>query len=131
VRLMVAHDSCSRAPAKLHSLSRGQPGRGWGMMSSMPSSEHLNSRHRNTLTAIFQHPAGHNIEWHSVLSLLQAVATVTERHDGKYVVVLGTETEIFDVPRDKDIDAQQVVDLRRMLSNAGYGSEAGDSKVGT
>jgi hypothetical protein len=101
------------------------------MMSSMPSSEHLNSHHRNTLTAIFQHPAGHNIEWHSVLSLLQAVATVTERHDGKYVVVLGTETEIFDVPRDKDIDAQQVVDLRRMLSNAGYGSEAGDSKAGT
>ncbi len=100
------------------------------MMLSMPDSEHLNSHHRNTLNAIFQHPAGHNIEWRSVLSLLQAVATVNESHDGRYVVALGSETETFDVPRDKDIDGQQVVDLRRMLANAGYGP-AGDSKVGT
>jgi hypothetical protein len=97
-------------------------------MSYMRGSEHLSSHHRNTLTAIFQHPAGHNIEWRNVLSLLQAVATVNETHDGKYLVVLGSETETFDVPRDKDIDAQQVVDLRRMLSNAGYGPEPGDVK---
>ena len=97
-------------------------------MSPMPMPEHLGSHHRNTLTAIFQHPAGHNIEWRAVLSLLQAVATVKETHEGKYLVVLGSETETFDVPRDKDIDAQQVVDLRRMLSNAGYGPAAGDAK---
>jgi len=97
-------------------------------MSSTPESEHLSSHHRNTLTAIFQHPVGHNIEWRAVLSLLQAVATVTEAHDGKYLVVLGSETETFEVPRDKDIDAQQVVDLRRMLSAAGYGPESGGSK---
>jgi hypothetical protein len=100
-------------------------------MSLTPESEHLSNHHRNTLTAIFQHPAGHNIEWHAVLSLLEAVATVNETHDGKYLVVLGSETETFEVPKGKDIDVQQVVDLRRMLSNAGYGSEAGDSKVAT
>jgi hypothetical protein len=41
-------------------------------------------------------------------------------------VTLGAETETFERPNDKDIDAQQVVDLRRMLQNAGYGPEVED-----
>jgi hypothetical protein len=36
-------------------------------------------------------------------------------------VTIGSETEFFDPPADKDIDTQAVVDLRRMLSKAGYG----------
>jgi hypothetical protein len=35
-------------------------------------------------------------------------------------VELGTETEFFDRPKHKDIDTQQVVDLRRMLTGVGY-----------
>jgi len=80
----------------------------------------LGSHHRNTLGQILQHPASHNIEWRAVLSLLGAVGSVEERHDGRFVVTLGRETEILERPRGKDIDAQQVVDLRRMLTNAGY-----------
>jgi hypothetical protein len=38
-------------------------------------------------------------------------------------VTLGAETETFERLNDKDIDPQQVVDLRRMLQNAGYGPE--------
>jgi hypothetical protein len=36
---------------------------------------------------------------------------------------------MFEPPRHKDIDVQQVVDLRRMLKNAGYGpdSDSGES----
>ncbi|HVC71833.1 MAG TPA: hypothetical protein VNC61_16375 [Acidimicrobiales bacterium] len=68
---------------------------------------------------------GRNIEWHAVLSLLKVVATVTESPHGKFVVTLGGETETFEPPRHKDIDAQQVVDLRRMLKNAGYGPADG------
>jgi hypothetical protein len=63
---------------------------------------------------------GHNIEWRDVLSLLEAVATVKETPHGKYVVTLGDETETFERPRHKDIEPQQVVDLRRMLTNAGF-----------
>jgi hypothetical protein len=33
-------------------------------------------------------------------------------------------TEFLDPPAHKDIDAQTVVDLRRMLSTAGYGPQA-------
>jgi hypothetical protein len=87
---------------------------------SSPDPVHLNSHHRDTVAHIFRHPVGHNIEWRAVLSLLQAVATVEETHHGKFIVTLGGETETFEPPRHKDIDEQQVVDLRRMLKQAGY-----------
>ncbi|HYB45897.1 MAG TPA: hypothetical protein VED20_00870 [Streptosporangiaceae bacterium] len=90
-------------------------------MSSSPESPHLDNRHRNTLRQIFAHPVSHNIEWHAVASLLAAVGTVEDRHDGKVAVRVGSEAAFFDLPAGKDIDAQMVVDLRRMLTNAGYG----------
>ena len=92
-------------------------------MSSPSAPDHLNSHHRDTLAQIFAHPASHNIEWHDVLSLLEAVASVIEAPHGRYVVTLGGETETFEPPKHKDIDAQQVVDLRRMLKNAGFGPQ--------
>ncbi len=92
-------------------------------MSSTSEPAHLDNHHRNTLRQLFQHPVSHNIEWHAVLSLLEAVGTVAERHDGKVAVTLGSETEFFDPPAHKDIDTQTVVDLRRILSRAGYGPE--------
>ena len=88
-------------------------------MSSTSEPVHLNNHHRNTLRQIFEHPVSHNIQWHDVLSLLEAVATVDHVHDGRYHVTLGSETETFDVPRHHDIDEQMVVDLRRMLKGAG------------
>ena len=90
-------------------------------MSSSPEPQKLSSDHRDTLLQLFQHPTSHNIEWHAVLSLLQAAGSVEELHDGKFRVQLGTETEVLARPKHKDIDAQQVVDLRRMLTGAGYG----------
>ena len=89
-------------------------------MSSSPESQHLDNRHRNTLRQIFAHPTSHNIEWHAVLSLLEAVGTVEVHHDGKVAVRVGSEAAFLDPPVGKDIDAQMVIDLRRMLSRAGY-----------
>jgi len=96
-------------------------------MSSTSEPVHLNNHHRNTLRQLFQHPASHNIEWHAVLSLLRAVGTVEDHHDGTVVVTVGSQTEYFDRPERKDIDTQTVVDLRRMLSGAGYGTGAGEA----
>ncbi len=92
-------------------------------MSSSSEPVHLSNHHRNTLRQLFQHPVSHNIEWHAVVSLLEAVGSVVEHHDGKVAVTVGSETEFFDPPAHKDIDTQAVVDLRRMLSSAGYGVE--------
>ncbi|HEY6294258.1 MAG TPA: hypothetical protein VIX15_01215 [Streptosporangiaceae bacterium] len=89
-------------------------------MTSSPETPHLDNRHRNTLRQIFQHPVSHNIEWHAVASLLQAIGTVDVHHDGKVTVQVGSEREILEPPVNKDIDEQMVVDLRRMLSRAGY-----------
>lgn len=86
----------------------------------MTSPEHLDSRHRTTLRQIFEHPASHNVEWHAVMSLLEAVGSVTVRPDGKVAVKVGQELEFLEPPSGKDVDVQMVVDLRRMLSSAGY-----------
>jgi hypothetical protein len=85
-----------------------------------PQSDHLDGRHRDTLRQIFEHPASHNIEWRAVMSLLEAVGTVDVRHDGKVAVTVGTDLAFLEPPAGQDIDAQMVVDLRRMLTSAGY-----------
>jgi hypothetical protein len=51
-------------------------------MTSASEPAHLNNHHRNTLRQIFQHPVSHNIEWHAVVSLLEAIGSVAEHHDG-------------------------------------------------
>lgn len=81
----------------------------------------LGHRHRDTLEKIFSHPSSANIEWRQVLSLL--VGATRKEHNGKLKVTLGSETEIFEPPRSKDIDQQMTVDLRRMLANAGLAPE--------
>jgi hypothetical protein len=93
----------------------------------MPEPAHLSPAHRDTLASIFRHPTSHNIEWHDVLSLLEAVGSVKEHHDGKYTVTVGGVTEVIERPRQKDIDTDQIANLRRVLSQAGYGPRPGDS----
>jgi len=81
---------------------------------------HLSSHHRDTVEKIFRHPASRNIEWRQVVSLLETIGTVTHEHNGKLKVTLGAETEVLPASHAKDVDVQIVVDLRRMLKQAGY-----------
>jgi hypothetical protein len=83
---------------------------------------HLNDHHRDTIEKIFSHSSG-NIEWRNVVSMLNAVGTTTQEHNGKVKVTLGPETEVLRPPHGKDIDEQTLVDLRRMLRQAGFGPE--------
>jgi len=85
----------------------------------------LNHHHRDTVRKIFGHPTTANLEWREVLSLLEAVGTVHEEHNGKFKVTLGSEIETIERPRGKDVDKQMVVDLRRMLTGAGLSPEGG------
>ena len=80
----------------------------------------LNNHHRDTLEKIFSHPSSASIEWRQVLSLLQAVGVTTEEHNGKVKVTLGLETDVLQPPRTKDIDQQMIVDVRQMLTRAGF-----------
>lgn len=90
---------------------------------------HMNNHHTDTLSAILNHPAGHNIRWVDALSLLEAVADVEERHDGKFKVTLDQHTLFLERPRSKDISTQTVVDLRKFLTEAGYTVEAPGKEI--
>jgi hypothetical protein len=79
----------------------------------------LNHHHRDTLEKIFRHPLSGNLEWRQVLSLLAAVGTTTREPNGKVKVELGGQTEVLQPPDGKDVDRQLIVDLRRLLTNAG------------
>jgi hypothetical protein len=64
------------------------------------------------------------VEWREVTSLLDAVGTVTV-HGNRVTVQIGDEREHLERPSSKfpdrkDVDAQMIVDLRRILRNAGY-----------
>jgi hypothetical protein len=89
-------------------------------MTSSPEPEHLDNHHRATLRQIFQHPVSHNIEWHSVTSLLDAIGSVEVHPDGQVAVRVGSQSAFFTHPDGKDIDEQMVVDLRHLLAQAGY-----------
>ncbi len=80
----------------------------------------LSSRHRDTVEKIFSQPPSLNVEWREVVSLLEAVGDVTHEHNGKLKVSLGPETEVLPAPHGKDVDVQILVDLRRMLEQAGF-----------
>jgi hypothetical protein len=69
---------------------------------------------------VFQHPTSRNIEWHDLVSLLDAVGSVELRHDGEYAVQVGAETAFLGRPREKDLEVDQVLAVRRLLTAAGY-----------
>jgi thiamine biosynthesis lipoprotein ApbE len=80
----------------------------------------LSNHHRETIRKILAHPASGNVEWRQVLSLLEAIGEVAEEHNGHFKVTVGPETETLHRPHDKDVDEQMIVDLRRLLVQAGY-----------
>jgi hypothetical protein len=94
-------------------------------------SEHvkLDGHHKRTLERLFSHPVSHNIQWHDVLSLLGAVGSVEERHDGRYAVILGPVEDkevVFDVHKSHDLTDQQVLDVRKLLVGAGVEPASSD-----
>lgn len=90
----------------------------------MEDGTHLNHHHQITVEAIFHRPAGHNIEWHDVLSLLENVGTVVKETNDRFTVTVGSETITFDEPRHHDVSVQQVENVRRMLDHAGITPES-------
>ena len=95
----------------------------YGVAAASKSSENMDHRHRDTLERIFSHSSSDNLEWRQVESLLDALGA-EHRHNGKLELTIGPETEVFAPPHGKDIGEQMLVDLRRMLRDAGYSAES-------
>jgi hypothetical protein len=92
-------------------------------------SHELSHRHRNTIEEIFRTPTSENIGWHAVRTLLEKVGTVEQEHNGKMKVTVGPETEVLHVPKGKQLDVQQVLDIRRMLTGAGFAPDGTPATV--
>jgi hypothetical protein len=58
--------------------------------------------------------------------LLEAIGSIEQQHDDMFLFRIGHETEVLRRPSEKDIDGQQLVDLRRLLTSAGYDTMAAD-----
>ncbi len=84
----------------------------------------LSSHHLATAEKILAHPVNHNLPWHDVVSLIAEIGTVTEEPNHRFTITVGSATKTFDRPRHDDIDEQQIVDLRRMLRDAGITPES-------
>ncbi len=89
-----------------------------------PTVHHLNHHHRDTLRHLFTHPTSHNIQWHDVVALLEAIGSVEERHTDKVTVTVGGEVETLERPKHKDCSIELVVELRHLLDRAGFGPSA-------
>jgi len=80
----------------------------------------LNGRHRHTYEAIFRHPAAHNLEWHDVRSLLDALADVVEGQKGSLEVMRNGQTLYLHAPKHKDIaTVEDLMAIRRFLKQSG------------
>jgi hypothetical protein len=75
--------------------------------------------HQSTYKAIFQHPIAHNLPWHDVRSMLEALAEVTEEHNGNLKFTRHGEVLIFHPPKHKDLsDTKEVMQIRHFLERS-------------
>jgi hypothetical protein len=80
---------------------------------------HLNHKQMNVLHKVYAHPVTHDLTWHNVRTLLDAVGEVEEKHNGSWRITIGEQPEVFDPNHGKELTVEQVMDLRRMLTAAG------------
>jgi hypothetical protein len=75
--------------------------------------------HQTTYKAIFQHPIAHNLQWHDVRSMLDALTEVTEEHNGNLKFTRHGEVLILHPPKHKDIsDLKEVMEIRHFLERS-------------
>jgi len=96
----------------------------------------ITREHTHTLEKIFQHPIAHNVEWRQVRTLLAAVGSLSEEHNGSLRVTINGETHTAHRPQGKDMDAQALIDLRHFFERVGmtppghhHKGEPGDSEA--
>lgn len=81
---------------------------------------HLTGSHRNTLSAIFQHPVARNLHWRDVRSLLAALANVEEEPNGNLKATRAGQTLVVHPSYDKVVAGiEEVMQIRHFLERSG------------
>lgn len=87
------------------------------------SVSNLNRRHVRVLREIFKHPIPHDLEWLDVVNLVGQLGSALARHDGKYEFRIGAIRAVFIKPVHKIIETEEVVRLRKFLTQAGLSAD--------
>lgn len=80
---------------------------------------HLSGRHQDTLRHVLAHPLSHNVEWHALLALLREVGAVEDLGES-VAVQAGGQRLVLMKPHGKDVEADDLVEVRRFLETLGY-----------
>lgn len=86
----------------------------------------LDGHHARVLDELLEH-RGRNLEWRDILSLMERLGAVVERHDGKYEFQIGTANIVLPKPHGKDVSVDELAELRRFLKQAGVGASTATS----
>ena len=85
----------------------------------MKSNATLSGSHLRTYTAIFRHPAAHNLAWHDVHALFRHLGRMDEEPNGNFTVTRNGQTLMLHPPRTKDVaETDEVLALRRFLERS-------------
>jgi len=88
--------------------------------------------HQTTYKAIFQHPIAHNLQWHDVRSMLDALTEVTEEHNGNLKFTRHGKVLILHPPKHKDLsDTKEVMKIRHFLERSSVPELADPTEDGT
>jgi hypothetical protein len=79
---------------------------------------------RRTIDAIFRHPLSHNLALRDVVALFAVIGEAEEKHNGELEVRAGGEQLSMQRPHEKDLTGPEVLDLRRLLTRAGWSPDA-------
>ena len=81
----------------------------------------VNSKHRQTLNAVFADPIRSGISWSDIEKLLRSLGAEIEEGNGSRVrIALNSVRAVFHRPHpEKEVDRGAVKDMRRFLTEAG------------
>ncbi len=81
----------------------------------------MNHKHQKTLAKIFQHPISHDLKWHDVIKLLQALgADLEQKHSGSSSIKLnGAEATLPRHTHVKVSNQHELMEIRHFLQQAG------------
>jgi hypothetical protein len=92
----------------------------------MPST--LSASQQATYDSIFRHPVAHNLEWHSLIGVLNRLGDVEELANSAIKFSRNHQTVILHV-RGKDVEVDEVIKIRRFLEGSEHGSKPHDGRT--
>jgi hypothetical protein len=73
-----------------------------------------------TLDALFRHPIASNLSWLDVTKLFEKIGTINQKSHNEVAFDVAGEHHAMRKPHNKDLTKTEVMDLRHMLSRAGW-----------